>query len=529
MQANRILTRNGRVLRRLVAALGVVVCLSIATAAVGTSAGAAGSRASFQDLALPARPLHTDDTDVQLLARLEQRIPALMKDGDVPGLSVAVIRHGEVIWHRGFGVTNVQTGALVTGDTVFEAASLGKPVFAYAVLKLVDQGVIDLDRPLDQYLPGLYGPAGDPRLGLITPRHVLTHTTGLQNWPAGELKTYFTPGARFSYSGQGFVLLSRVVERVTGRPTNEFLKRTIFEPLGMTNSSYLWEPGYDALGTWYHNSRGAVVAGQGKPSSPDVNVAAGLRTTGRDYARFLAALLRGDGLKPETRRLLATPHVAVREGGSTTIDRPQAAVFPGVSWGLGVGLQPTADGLSFWHWGNNTYAKAYFVVFQPQQTGVVIFANSVYGLSIVPAIVAEAVGGAQPAMIWLRVEPYTSPGRVLFRALMADGAAPALGRYFAWREGRPTSEWLTEDQLNRFGLDLLRSGRVMDAIEVLKLNVKEHPQSFNVYDSLGEAYAVDGNKALAIANYTRSIEINPKNTDGIEALKKLRGVPPLKP
>ena len=208
---------------------------------------------------------------------------------------------------------------------------------------------------------------------------------------------------------------------------------------------------------------------------------------------------------------------------STTIDRPQSRVFPAVSWGLGVGLQTTADGLSFWHWGNNTYGKAYFVVFEKQQTGIAIFANSVYGLSIVPAIVAEAVGGAQPAMTWLRVEPYTSPGRVLFRRLMADGAAPALHDYLAWREGRPKAEWLTEDQLNRFGLDLLRSGHVKDAIEVLKLNVEEHPQSFNVYDSLGEAYAADGDKALAIANYTRSIEINPKNTDGIAALKKLRG------
>ena len=93
----------------------------------------------------------------------------------------------------------------------------------------------------------------------------------------------------------------------------------------------------------------------------------------------------------------------------------------------------------------------------------------------------------------------------------------------AWREGRPKSEWLTEDQLNRFGLDLLCSRHVKDAIEVLKLNVEEHPQSFNVYDSLGEAYAADRDKALAIANYTRSIEINPKNTDAIAALKKLRG------
>src|SRR5262245_8351419 len=119
--------------------------------------------------ALSAQSLHTGETDAQLIARLEQRIPALMKEGDVPGLSVGLIRHGDVVWHRGFG-------------------------------------------------------------------HVLTHTTGLQNWPNGALKTWFTPGERFSYSGEGFVRLSRVVERVTGVPTNEFMRRTVFEPLGMTNS-----------------------------------------------------------------------------------------------------------------------------------------------------------------------------------------------------------------------------------------------------------------------------------------------------
>lgn len=358
-----------------------------------------------------AQSPHTDETDAQLIARLERRIPALMKEGDVPGLSVGLIRHGEVVWHRGFGAANAQTKALVSDDTVFEAASLSKPVFAYAALKLVDQGVIDLDRPLIEYLPNVYGTAADPRLRLITPRHVLTHTTGLENWPRGALTTHFTPGERFSYSGHAFVLLSRVVEHVTNVPTNEFIKRTVFGPLGMTNSSFLWEPGYDTRSTWYHNSRGEAVAGRGKPSSTDVNVAAGLRTNGRDYARFLAAWLRGDGLKPETRRLALTTQSQVREGGSTTIDRPDAGVFPAVSWGLGVGLQTTTDGLSFWHWGNNTYAKAYFVVLEKQQTGIVIFANSVYGLSIVPAIVAEVIGGEQPAMTWLRVEPYTSPGR----------------------------------------------------------------------------------------------------------------------
>ncbi len=491
--------------------------------ASGSTTSRLASEPGFGQTGRPAaQPVHTDLGQSELVDRLEQRIPQLMKAGDVPGLSVGLILHGALAWHRGFGVKNIHTGESVTDETVFEAASLGKCVFAYAVLRLVDEGRFDLDMPLSSYLPDIFSGADDPRLNLITTRHVLTHTTGLQNWPEGTVKTFFPPGERFSYSGEGFVLLSRAVEHVTGSKANDLVKQMVFEPLGMTNSSYTWEPRYERLSTSYHNSRGEPVTGQPKAPTADVNVAADLRTNAADYGRFLAAVLNGEGLRAETRRLMLLPQVPVREGGSTTIDRPQAKVFSEVSWGLGVGLQTTPDGLSFWHWGNNTYGKAYFVVFEKQQLGVVLFANSVYGLSIVPDLVADAVGGAQPAMTWLRFEPYTSPGRVLFRSLLADGAAPALSNYREWRKVRPQAEWVNEDQLNRFGLDLLRMGRVKDAIEVLKLNVEEHPRSFNVYDSLGEAYAADGNKELAIENYLRSIDINPRNDGGIAALERLR-------
>jgi tetratricopeptide (TPR) repeat protein len=137
-------------------------------------------------------------------------------------------------------------------------------------------------------------------------------------------------------------------------------------------------------------------------------------------------------------------------------------------------------------------------------------------------IVAEAVGGTHPALAWLRVESYKSPGRLLFKNMRANGAEAALKEYRECREAHPTDDAINEDRMNRYGLDLLRMGRVKDAIEVLKQNVADYPQSFNVYDSLGEAYAANGDKELAIKNYERSIELNPANKEGIEALKKLR-------
>src|SRR5262245_12589079 len=149
---------------------------------------------------------HSVKVDPSVL-KLQADVPALMKEADIPGMSIVVIRNGKVAWHNNFGVKNTKTAQPVDDNTVFEAASLSKPVFAYAVLKLVEQGKIGLDVPLTKYLPTPYID-GDPRLEKITARIVLSHRTGFPNWrPGSSLSIHFTPGERFSYSGEGFIYL----------------------------------------------------------------------------------------------------------------------------------------------------------------------------------------------------------------------------------------------------------------------------------------------------------------------------------
>ena len=457
----------------------------------------------------------------QVTDRLQRMAPDLMQQADVPGLSIALIGKGEVVWHHGFGVKDSKTKEPVADTTVFEAASLSKPVFAYAVLKLVDAGKFDLDKPLNQYLPGGYDVGDDPRLGQITARRVLSHTTGFPNWRGGDpaLKIFFTPGERFSYSGEGFVYLSKAIEQVTGEKLNDFMKRMVFEPLAMTNSSYVWQSSYDSQKTSRHNAAGEPTP-QNKPNG--ANAAASLHTTAQDYGRFVAAILKGTGLKKETREQMLTPQIKVDEGGANTTGRPADKLSPTLSWGLGVGLQTTADGISFWHWGDNGDCKAYFVAFDKQKLGIVVFANSTNGLSIMPELVAEAVGGQHPALAWIKYESYKSPARNLFKSIQASGTEAALREYRQWRTGRTATEVINEAQMNRLGYNLLGLKRVKDAIEVFKLNVEDYPQSFNTYDSLGEAYMIDGNKELAIKNYERSVELNTMNANGVGMLKKLR-------
>jgi CubicO group peptidase (beta-lactamase class C family) len=454
----------------------------------------------------------------KLIARLEMRIPELLSQGDVPGLSVALIKDSHITWSRGFGFKNAETKEPVDDLTMFEAGSLSKPVFAYAVLKMVEKGQLDLDAPLSKYLPAYI--ENDERLNLITARRVLSHTTGFPNWrPMGKpLVIHFTPGEKFSYSGEGFVYLQKVVERLTGEPLNEVIRKSVFEPLAMTNSTYVWQDRIDAQMSTGHNQTKASVQ---KNTGTQANAAASLRTTAIDYARFVIAVMNGEGLKEETIRQMLTAQVKVDAGCTNCIDRKPSKPSESLSWGLGWGLQSTAQGDAFWHWGDNGNFKCFIMAFRKQKMGVVAFTNSTNGLGIIPEIVGEAIGGNNPAFAWLDYETYNSPRRRLQKAIERDGVESALTRYRASVKENPAANRVNEGQMNSLGYVFLRSKRFKEAIEIFKLNVEAFPNSFNAYDSLGEAYMENGEKELAIQNYKKSVELNPNNTNGIEILKKL--------
>lgn len=467
-----------------------------------------------------ADPLHTELKTAELSARLDKVITRLMSEGEVPGLSIAFIKDGKVLLNRGFGIKSAATREPATDDTVFEAASLSKPVFAYAVLKLVDAGKIDLDKPLAEYLDKPYID-GDDRVKQITARRVLTHTTGFPNWrPNGQpLKIVFPPGEQFSYSGEGFVFLQKVVEHLMGLPLDAIMKQLVFEPLGMTSSSYLWLPDYETRKATGHDFGGNA----GERRTPkEANAAATLQTTSLDYAKFMIALMKGDGLKPSTSVAMLSPQIKVDEGCSNCVNRPRTGkLSPFISWGFGVGLQQTADGLSFWHWGDNGDVHCYMLAYPKSKLGVVIFTNSGNGHSIIPEIISETLGGQQPVTAWLRYEPYRSPGRLFYRAVLTRGVA-AIDEYRAKRKHN-SSTAISESQVNQLGYVLLRGAkRVAEAIAVFKMNTEDFPKSSNTYDSLGEAYGVAGEKDLAIKNYEKALELDPTNRSSIDALKKLR-------
>jgi CubicO group peptidase (beta-lactamase class C family) len=463
----------------------------------------------------------TNAKSKEVIAQLEKNIPQLMKDGDVPGLSIAVIRDAKVVWLRSFGVANSATNQPVGDDTIFEAASLSKPVFAYGVLKLVEKGKLDLDTPLVKYLPKPYV-ENDERAGLITARMVLTHTTGFPNWSFNQpLKTRFNPGERFSYSGEGFVYLQKVVEHLTGQLLDAVMRQEVFDPLGMTNSSFVWMNKYETLKATGHDS-----AGTAKPlrKYSAANAAGSLHTTTADYAKFVIAMMKSTGLKKETFKQMLDQQAKVDEGCSNCLDRKPTGKFSNsIFWGLGWGLQQTENGNSFWHWGdNNGDTHCFIIASEKQKSGVLIFTDSGNGHSIIPAIVEQAMGGKQPLTAWINYESYDSPAKNLLRAIVSEGIDAPLKRYL--EERAQDGKRLNEVQTNRLGYALFGKKKTAEAIEIFKLNIKDYPKSGNTYDSLAEIYLETGEKKLALEFYKKALEAEPNYPNSAaarEVIKKL--------
>ena len=454
--------------------------------------------------------------DKATLVRLDKSLPDLMAKGAVPGLSIALIRDRTTYWVHSFGVRDAKSGQPVTEETIFEAASLSKPVFAYGVLKLVDQGKLDLDTPLTRYLSPPYI-EGDDRLEKITPRYVLSHRTGFPNWrgDGNALTIRFTPGERFSYSGEGFVYLQKVVEKVTGRALNDYMAEAVFVPLRMKSSSYVWRDDYDRRTATGHDGDGQT---REKSKPKEANAAASLHTTAADYALFVEAVMKGTGLKPKTVREMETPQIAVDPECTNCTDRAPKELSRNVFWGLGWGIQETEPGESLWHWGDNGAFKCFVVFYPKRKIGMVLFTNSENGLSIAQAVEAEALGGDQPAFTWIKYASYDSEAIRFARAVRENGAGPAIDEF------RPAllRGDISEGFINSTGYRLMGQNKLADAIRIFQLNVALYPRSWNVYDSLGEAYMNHGEKELAIQNYEKSLELNPQNEKGAATLQKLK-------
>ena len=352
-----------------------------------------------------------NDSSVQaIISSLTELIPDLMNKKGVPGLSVALISDARVVWVKGFGLRNTATREPVSADTVFEAASLSKPAFAYVALKLVDEGKLSLDKPLAEYISVPFV-STDARLKLVTARMVLSHSSGLPHGrPGGSVPVTlrFTPGTKFAYSATGIQYLQMVVESLTKKPIAELLKENLLDPFGMSNSSFGWVSNYEttaALG--YGKDSEPGLSGNGRylqksaeekesisrefPEYRYPSASAGLYTTAGDYARFMIEIIQPS----------ARDRFHLSETLFTDMLKPQVKINGALDWGLGWGLEHTDAGDAFWHWGDWGVFRNFAMAYRNQRTGVVVLTNSFNGPKVYKEIVPQALGGKHPAISWV--------------------------------------------------------------------------------------------------------------------------------
>jgi CubicO group peptidase (beta-lactamase class C family) len=303
-----------------------------------------------------------------------------MEEAIVPGLSIALIKDSKLLWRRGFGVKDSASKEPVDNDTVFEAASVSKTVFAYAVIKLCEKGVIGLDTSLTRYAPRPFL-EGDPRLGLITSRHVLSHTSGFQNWRSDTepLKIHFTPGEKHLYSGEGYSYLQSIVTHLTGQPIEPYLTANLLSPFGMTASGYAWNDTFEKRMARPHDQKGKPFDNN-KPTATDIAryAAAGeLRTTPTDYAKFIIEVI--DPRKSDAFRL--------NKESREEMLRPQVKVSESSSWALGWQVQHTEKGDLIMHGGDNKGFHAFVAASVERKFGFVIMTNGENGNQVIKNLV----------------------------------------------------------------------------------------------------------------------------------------------
>lgn len=338
------------------------------------------------------------------LGELRVRVPALMQALAVPGVAIALVRDGAIAWEQAFGMRDRATGVAVDTGTMFEAASMSKPVFAYAVLKLCEQGVLGLDEPLVHYTRERFLP-GDARLDAITARHVLSHTTGFQDIRSGAapLAIAFTPGERWQYSGEGYAWLQSVVTtlvghtdpadcdrfeadlQVCGTDFDTWMQARVLRPFGMRSSGYVSPDGFAGRIARPHDDHGAPLPPRSyrPPGAARYGAMGGLVTTAGDYARFLIEVMRPRPvdevrLSAESLREMLRPQVAVEQG-------PDYAI----SWGLGWRLARTPTALLVSHGGDQSGFHCTSEMCPLKGSAYVILTNADRGWELIRSLAPE--------------------------------------------------------------------------------------------------------------------------------------------
>tara|TARA_R110002073_G_scaffold57778_4_gene146776 strand:- start:203562 stop:205325 length:1764 start_codon:yes stop_codon:yes gene_type:complete len=349
---------------------------------------------------------------------LTKKIETLMKRANVQGMAVTVFNENDVSYQKSFGYKDYENKMKLNDSTNIYGASFSKAVFSVLVMKLVEDGVIDLDTPLESYLPKKiyeYNPEtkwhddfsalkNDSLYHKITARMCLNHTTGFANYRWSEsdyqLRVNREPGTRYSYSGEGFIYLQVVLEKILGRNLEELAQQIIFKPLKMEYSSYQWQPKFEENFAYGHNTLNEKYV---KDTDNEPRGGGTLETTSEDYTKFLVAVLRHQIISEKSWDEIFRPQIRIRsikQFGPLALKDSTLNDTIQLSYGLGWGVLQTPYGIGVFKEGHGNGFQHYSILFPQAKTGIVMMTNSDNGESIFEELLDFSIKDSYTPAVW---------------------------------------------------------------------------------------------------------------------------------
>lgn len=396
---------------------GVGYGLALMAVAMGVALprSAAAARRAPETAESTAKDIRRLDGGTISAAKATEEIERLMKAANVKGLGLAILNDNDIVYERGFGERSA--GKAFEVNTITYAASYTKTMFAYLVMMLVDEGKIDLDRPIATYfakpitdIEKYADLKGDPRVERLTARHLLSHTTGFANFrflePDEKLRFHFEPGTRYAYSGEGINLMQLVVETVTGRDLGELMKERVFDRFGMSRTSMVWDKEFEANYADGHEGDGTSVAYRRRTGARAAGSAA---SDIHGMALFVRGAMRGEGLSEKARAAMFSPSIRIRSVHQfPTLDEATTTRDDGIelSYGIGVGVFKSPHGAAWFKEGNDRGFRNHMVVFPAKGTALVMMSNSDNAEGIFKELQATLIGDVYSPWEWDGYVPY---------------------------------------------------------------------------------------------------------------------------
>ena len=433
----------------------------------------------------------------------EQEFRRIVSAGDIPGLSVARVERSQVVWSRQFGrraaMDEAATAAPVDAETVFEAASLGKPLLAIAALWLHDRKRLSLDESAEAIVP--FTALDDSRKTSITPRMLMSHTSGLS---FGQPKLDAEPGSRYYYSTEGYRYLQRIVEKRLDEPLEQWAQRTLFGPFKMTRTSFKFA---ERFAKNRATGRNWLDRGQEYMTNAAGTAAFDLITTANDYTSLWAGVLRGEVLSPESLRQMFTPQVPIKSSQSDpSVPKTQSVEL---SAGLGLLLQKQGERWLGFQWGDNGGSTGYLLIDPESCNAVVFLSNAQDGAHAGQAIVAAA-GMTDQAIGWVGYDAFDAPSRVAWKQITKKMNVDLKGGLAEYqrllKEDKATVAPLSRNlgYYNKF------RGDVAEAEPFYRVAVEQKPNDADLYEVWAESLKASGQVDAAAKAQQRAKDLRVK-------------------